>query len=207
MPSPSASSKEVRLDLPAGGLRFVTKDMLRRVLRAMGRQLGLDIRIDGATRSSADGNTLTFTVPSGTASAASGLEVSADGRVTAATILGVMPTIGGSAIDDTYTALTISSGTRYVIATVSGTPVATTLSGRVFFGPAMTSISVAITETGTAPDAGDLSGSTGTFAFLLATFVDGDKTAQNGHGPITGFVQDHLDGSGNGTLQLTYAGP
>ena len=207
MPSPSASTKEVRLDIPAGGLRFVTKDMLRRVLRAMGRQLGIDIRIDGATRSSADGNTLTFTVPPGGNSTASGLDVAAAGTVTAATILGVMPTIGGDPIDDAYTALTISSGTRYVIATVTGTPVTTTLSGRVFFGPAMTSISVAITETGTAPDSGDLSGSDGTFAFLLATFVDGVKTAQNGHGPITGFVQDHLDGSGNGTLILTYAGP
>lgn len=68
--STSASSKQARLDIPSGGLRFVTKDMLRRILRSLGRQMGIDIQIDGATRSSSSGSTLSFQVPAGSTAAA-----------------------------------------------------------------------------------------------------------------------------------------
>ena len=47
--------------------------------------------------------------------------------------------------------------------------------------------------------------STGTFKFLLATFVDGVKTAQNGHGPITAEICDSLNQDAKANLNLTWA--
>lgn len=179
-------------------------------LAQLSRKLGTQIEIKGATAAQGDGSdSLSFDVAAGggSSSASQGLDCLADGQVVPATILGAMPTIGGDPIDGDYTPLTIGSGLRYVIATVSGTPVTTTLGGRVFFHPAMASISVAISVTTTAPTSLDLTSTSGTFKFLLATFNDGQRTAQNGHGPVTGFVQDHLDGSGYGTLSLTWAAP
>lgn len=179
-------------------------------LNQIARKLGTQIEIKGATASQGgDSDTLSFDVSgSGSGSTSEqGLDCLADGRVVAATILGVMPTIGGDRIDGSYTPLTIGSGTKYIIATVTGTPDTTTLSGRVFFHPAMSSISVAISVTATAPTAGDLTSTSGTFKIHLATFVDGRRTAQNGHGPITGFVQDQLDGSGYGTLSPVWTAP
>jgi len=120
------------------------------------------------------------------------------------TVLGAMPTIGGTPLDDDPAPeLTVSgSGTRYAVLNISGTPSTTTLDGRDFFHPTMSSIAVTITETGTAPVAGDLLDASGSFKALLATFQDGVKTAQNYIGPLTGYVQDQLDGSGEGLLVL-----
>lgn len=138
-----------------------------------------------------------------------GLEVYKDGsswKVYPATVLGAMPTIGGTALD-AGTAPTLSvatSGTRYIVLNISGTPGVTTLDGRDFFHPTMGSIAVTVTVETTQPVAADLVSSSGSFKALLATIVNNVKTAQNGYGPITGFVQDQLDGSGNGTLLLEY---
>lgn len=139
-----------------------------------------------------------------------GLEVYKDRgawKVYPATVLGEMPTIGGTPLDDgTAPTLTVaSSGTRYVVLNISGTPATTTLSGRVFFHPAMSSITVTVTVETSAPTNADLIDSGGSFKVLLATFEDGILTSQNGYGPITGYVQDQLDGSGDGYLLLTYA--
>lgn len=127
-------------------------------------------------------------------------------EVNAGTVLGVMPTIGGTALNaGTAPQLTITkSGTRHVVLNISGTPSVTTLDSRDFFHPTMSSITVTITSETTAPTGSDLVSSTGSFKALLATYVNGVKTAQNGYGPITGFVQDQLDGSGDGTLLLEY---
>lgn len=122
------------------------------------------------------------------------------------TVLGVMPTIGGTALD-AGTAPTISVSnyeTRYIVLNISGTPTVTTLDSRDFFHPTMSSITVTITSQNTAPTGSDLVSSTGSFKAHLATYVNGVKTAQNGYGPITGLVQDQLDGSGDGTLLLEY---
>ena len=133
-------------------------------------------------------------------------------KVTTSTILGAMPTIGGVRLDAT-TAPTItvpSSGTRYVVATITGTPTTTTvttsLGTRVFFHPTMGSITVDIAIATTAPTSADLFGSTGIFKIHLGTVINGTSVASNGYGPITGFVQDQLDGSGDGTLILNHPG-
>jgi len=133
-------------------------------------------------------------------------------KVASSTILGAMPTIGGVRLDAT-TAPTItvpSSGTRYVVATITGTPTTTTittsLGTRVFFHPTMGSITVEIAIATAAPTSADLFGSTGIFKIHLGTVVNGTSVASNGYGPIAGFVQDQLDGSGNGTLILNHPG-
>lgn len=139
-----------------------------------------------------------------------GLEVYKDQgawKVYPATVLGQMPTIGGTPLDDgTAPTLSVaSSGTRYVVLNISGTPVTTTLSSRVFFHPSMTGVAVTVTVETSAPTNADLMDSGGSFKVLLATIEDGILTSQNGYGPITGYVQDQLDGSGDGYLYLTYA--
>jgi hypothetical protein len=118
-----------------------------------------------------------------------------------------MPTIGGTALSaGTPPQLTITqSGTRYVVLIIDGTPQKTTLQERVFFHPVMDDISVTIVSQSAAPTSEDLVGSSGQFKVLLATYVDGKKTSQNGYGPITGYVQDLLLGDGDGLLLLTYS--
>jgi hypothetical protein len=137
-------------------------------------------------------------------SATKGLEVNADGTILAASIGGAMPTIGGTAIDAGYTPLTIGSGTKYVVATISCTFTTVTLAGRVFVSPVPTGLSVSIAVTGTAPTSADLISTTGTFKLLLASFKDGVKTAQNGHGPLVLYLQDDLMGTGSAMLIVQY---
>jgi hypothetical protein len=133
-------------------------------------------------------------------------------KVITGSILGAMPTIGGVRLDSS-TAPTITvpeTGTRYVVGNITGTPVNTTittsLGTRVFFHPTMSSIVVTITLETTAPTSADLFGSTGIFKIHLGTVNNGTSIFNNGYGPITGFVQDQLDGSGNGTLVLNHPG-
>ena len=136
-----------------------------------------------------------------------GLNVNANGTVTPSTIAGVVPTIGGDPINGTYTPLTIGSGTKHVIATITGTFVTSTLDSRVFVSPAMTGIAVALSVTTTLPTGADLVNNTGSFILLLATFVDGVKTLQNGQGPVGAVLQDNLDGSGDALLVVTFTAP
>lgn len=133
------------------------------------------------------------------------LDVSADGRVRGGTILGVVPTIGGDPINGPFAPLSIGAGTVHVVVTILSTPDTTTLAGRVFYHPGIVPTSVYI-AVGADPGGAGLQSASGTFKFLLASFVDGEKTLQAGHGPIYGMVQDNLDGSGVGTLQLSWGG-
>jgi hypothetical protein len=171
---------------------------------------GVQIESDAFSFARTDGKRLTLGITDAAEAAAStsGLHVNASGIVVPSTVLGIMPTIGGTALDaGTPPALTITgTGTEYVVVTVSGTPTITTLSARDFFS-GMSSVTCSIAVTGTLPTTADLQSSSGTFKFLLATFVAGVKTAQIGHGPITGEYQDSLDGTGTGELILYYTDP
>lgn len=130
------------------------------------------------------------------------LHVSLDGRVKPGTIGNVMPEISGVPLDDDHPrALNIpSSGTRYVVIEVTGTLNKQFNGGAIFCAAAMTEVSVVIKLSTTRPTDEDLVSTEGSFKIPLATFVDGAKTAQNGHGPITLLIQDKLDGSGTGVL-------
>lgn len=136
------------------------------------------------------------------------LDVLSNGIVIPSTIFGVMPTIGGTPLNDAPppTLSIPSTGTRHVVITISGTPVTTTLSGRIFIHN-LNSISVTISLDTSAPNTADLVSSTGTYKLLLATFDNGSKTAQIGHGPITAGISDDLNGTGTGILSVGYTSP
>lgn len=183
------------------------KKTVESFLEKLAAAAGIEIEIIGATRSQG-GSALSFDLPSGTGATALPLDVSSSGIVTPSTIFGVMPTIGGSALnEDPPPTLSIpSTGTRHVVITISGTPLTTTLSGRIFIHN-LNSISVTISLQTTAPNSADLVSSTGTYKLLLATFVNGSKTAQIGHGPITAGITDDLNGTGTGILSVGYTSP
>lgn len=130
------------------------------------------------------------------------LHVSLDGRVEPGTIGGVMPEISNTPLDDANPeALNIpATGTRYVVIEVNGTFTTQSNGGAIFVSAVMGELSVTIKLSTTRPTDDDLVSTDGSFKIHLATFVDGAKTAQNGHGPITLLVQDKLDGSGTGIL-------
>lgn len=137
--------------------------------------------------------------------ATQGLDVKG-GKVIAATIMGVMPTIGGTSLDDASPPLlTIApTGTKYIVVTVTGTFV---LKDSTFVMPtfsAAPTVTIAV-ETTDPGYAGTHDVSTGIFKFLLATFVDGVKTSQNGHGPITAEICDSLNQDAKANLNLTWA--
>ena len=135
------------------------------------------------------------------------LDVSTAGIVKAGTILYEMPKIDSTPLDAaTPPHLTIpSSGTRYVIATITGT---FDVVDSIFVRPIFSSITSVIISLATDPrDYSDMVSASGVFKFALATFVDGVKTAQNGHGPITGELCDDLSGSATAQLNLTWTYP
>jgi len=183
------------------------KKTVESFLEKLAAAAGIEIEIIGATRSQG-GSALSFDLPSGTGATALPLDVSRSGIVTPSTIFGVMPTIGGSPLNSSPPpALSIpSTGTRHVVITISGTPLTTTLSGRIFIHN-LNSISVTISIQTTAPNSSDLVSSTGTYKLLLATFVNGSKTAQIGHGPISAGISDDLNGTGTGILSVSYTAP
>lgn len=177
-------------------------------LRRLGAHCNVTISIDGAESASvgADGSMKFKVGAGGGSSAALGLDVSSSGKVTAATVMGVMPTIGGTSLDDASPpSLTIaSSGTKYIVVTVAGT---FTLKGSTFVMPtysAAPTVTIAV-DTSDPGYAGTHGISTGTFKFLLATFVDGVKTAQNGHGPVSADICDSLNQDAKASLNLTWA--
>jgi hypothetical protein len=184
------------------------KKTVESFLEKLAAAAGIEIEIIGATRSQG-GSALSFEVPSsGTGATALPLDVSSNGIVTPSTIFGVMPTIGGTPLNGSPppTLSIPSSGTRHVVITISGTPLTTTLSGRIFIHN-LNSISVTISLQTTAPNSSDQVSSTGTYKLLLATFVNGAKTAQIGHGPITAGISDDLNGTGTGILSVGYTSP
>lgn len=176
-------------------------------LRRIAAAAGVSVQIDGAESSSllADGS-LRFKVGTGGAAATQGLDVGNDGTVVAATIMGIMPTIGGTTLDTVPApALTIaSSGTKYIVVTVAGTfdLKASTFVLPTYSGTPTVTIAVDTTDPGYA---GTHNVASGTFKFLLATFVDGVKTLQNGHGPITAEICDNLKAEAKANLNLTWA--
>lgn len=137
-----------------------------------------------------------------------GLDVGADGVVVFSTVLYAVPQIndgGWTALNATPTpALALTgSGTEHVVVQVTGTFDIT--SDGTFVRPVMSGISVKI-AIDSAPGPSDMISTTGTFKFLLATFVDGIRTGQTGHGPIVGKVCDDLSGAARGQLDLTWTG-
>jgi len=165
--SASASTKTPRLDIPAGGLRFVTKDMLRRVLRSLGRQMGIDIHIDGATSSSTGDGHLNFKVtPSDANIYPFHCPAATDGSVASAVIAG---TVNGVTV--TNLSLTISnSGTQYVYFDVSYTQ---GLSSNGYVQGFSGAITCALATGSSIPS------DTSTHLYRqVATYVDGVKTVQ-----------------------------
>lgn len=205
-----ATAKTNALSLPR-----VPKGLAGRVawciaaLPRIAKAAGLNLQIIGAKRASTSGGAAEVQIsPGGDGEAVLPLNVDENGVVTPGTIGGVMPTISGTALDDaTPPVLTIgSSGTKYVIANITGTFSSSTLGSATFIGAAMSSISVTITVTSTALTDADARSTSGSFKLLLATFQDGVKTAQNGYGPLGIYIQDALNGSGTGLLVVTYPG-
>lgn len=135
-----------------------------------------------------------WTAGSGDLSA--GGTVNANGTVSAYTIGGVMPTIGGDRLDDSYTPLTIGSGTVHVIATITAT--LADLGGAFIQSLAVTTVTLA--TSGTDPGPSGLVSSTGTFEVLQATFQDGAKTYQRQTGDWSVDVIDDRTGAGSCTL-------
>jgi len=204
--STTAAKKPIRSPRFPEGLS-PWRALVERTLDQLCRASGHAIQIDGAQSGStgADG-TQQFRIPSGSGgNDASALFVRTNGSVVPSTIGGVMPTIGGTALDaGTPPTLSLSgSGTEYVIATISGTVIKTTLSGRDFFHP-MTDITVALSVTTTAITSGDSFKDASPFKLLLATFVDGVKTAQIGRGPISLTWNDDLTGAGSAQMVATW---
>lgn len=118
-------------------------------------------------------------------------------QVRPGTIVSVMPTIGGTRLDagtPPYLVLP-TTGTKYVVFNVTTT--FTNVDG-VFILPAFSGTTVPITLEDSDPGAAGMKAADGHFHFLLATYVDGVKTLQNGWGPITGELCDTLQGTGDG---------
>ena len=133
-----------------------------------------------------------------------GLDVKPSGIVTPSLVGAIMPTISGVRLDAAEPAkLNIPQvGTIYVIIQIEGTPAISSYAGASFVGAILTSPVVTIKTVTDEPVDGDLLSTDGIFKIHLATFVDGERTAQVGHGPITYFIQDTLDGSGTGYLSI-----
>lgn len=204
----ASSDKKVRIALPSRGGNLVFKQDLVWLLQSIFRMLGLQVQIDGADsmRTDANGNIQAKINPGSGTAAALGLDVSSSGLVVPATIMGIMPTIGGTALDAVPApALTIAtSGTKYIVVTVAGTfdLKASTFVLPTYSGTPTVTIAVDTTDPGYA---GTHNVASGTFKFLLATFVDGVKTSQNGHGPISAEICDNLKNEAKANLNLTWA--
>lgn len=132
------------------------------------------------------------------------LTIKKSGRVIYGTILGEEPTIGGVKLSHSPppTLSLPESGTSYIVATVTGTLAQTTLADRTFtHGMNVTAVELALA--GTAPGAPGLLSSSGSYSFSLGVCTDG-TLYNNGYGPITGGVDDILDGSGSAYLNLSF---
>ena len=201
--NPADSSRRVRLQrAPAVGLvpwRKWVEHALERIAAATGTRL----QIEGARRSMvhADGG-MSFAGLDGGTGSGGALSIQSDGTVTYGTILGVEPTIGGTPISS-GPALTIpGSGTRWIVANVSGTFTTSTLTGLIY-AHTMTSIAVALAVSTTDPGSAGLLSSSGSYSFVLAKVIDG-VIFQNGYGPIVGGIDDILDGSGTAALNIAF---
>lgn len=133
------------------------------------------------------------------------LAVKPDGTVAYSTILGEIPTIDSTPInDDQPPALTIpTTGLAYVRVTVTGV---FNVEDSIFVHPNFTSItSIEISIESTASTGADLISSTGEFHFDLAFIVAG-RIDQSGYGPISGTLIDDLTESATAGLFLAWGG-
>ncbi len=126
-------------------------------------------------------------------------------QVRPGTILNEMPTIGGGALDDDpppYLVLS-KTATKFVVFNITMTY--SIVDGK-FTTPTMGSVGVTITLEDAAPGSSNARSTSGNFKFLLAKYIDGEKTMQNGYGPIGGELCDTLQGTHNAQLLLKYPG-
>lgn len=158
--------------------------------------------------SSIDGRTNNI-IPNDTPTTASvyyPLEVSYNGTaivVEPGTVLGEMPTLDADRLDTSPAPMLDmpNSGTQYVVINVD---MEFSIYGGVYTVPALDTTSVEITVETEDPTSAGLSSSDGTYKILLATYVDGVKTLQNGFGPIGGEICDTLQGTHTAQLIPTY---
>lgn len=202
------SEKRIRIARPANSTLVVKWPALEQVLRTLVRLMGgFQLQIDGAESMRTDENGgIQAKLKTGAAGASTqGLDVSAAGIVVPATVLGEMPKIGTTRLDaSSPPSLTIpSSGTRYVIITITGS---FSVVGGIFVRNTFSSLtSVVISLSTSSPGYAERVSSTGVFVLLLATFIDGIKTLQNGHGPIEGELCDDGSKTAKAILNPTYA--
>lgn len=131
------------------------------------------------------------------------LTVQADGSVVPGTIGGLFPTINGDTIEVSPAprlAGLQSSGTRYVMVTVTGT---FNVDGGVFVESFATidSVEITVEETNTSLLVSD----DGTFRFVLAVFSNGTKTSQAYTGSLNLTVCDDLTGTASAQLFIESA--
>jgi len=161
--------------------------------------------------SSVDGRTQNYEVDNiPSSNTLSPLEVYSNGLkvyVYPGTIAGEMPKISGTALDDaTPPYVTLSgSGNEYIVVSITGTWVLTSDN---LFAKQLTPRTVTIDKTTTLPTSADLlsKSSGGTFKFLLAKYVNGLFSFQNGFGPIGCYFEDDASNSGKLNCNPRYPG-
>lgn len=126
-------------------------------------------------------------------------------QVRPGTVLGVMPEIAGTRLDvGTPPYLVLSdSETKYVVVKIESTFLIT---GGIYVNPGLTEVTVTIELDNEDPGGAGLTSTDGSYSFVLATYVSGVKTLQNGYGPIGGEICDNLAGTHTANLTLIYPG-
>lgn len=130
-------------------------------------------------------------------------------QVRPGTVVSVMPeiSVGGSGVrldagTPPYLVLP-KEGTKHVVLNITTT---FSIVDSIFTRPAFISTTVTITLEDDDPGGAGAKSDDGHFYILLATYVDGVRTLQNGHGPITGELCDTLEGSHTAQIILQYPG-
>lgn len=200
----SSHSRRIRLGRPPVGL-VPWQAWIVEALERIARLAGVQLQIDGAQSVSTGANgEIGVKIKRASLTASGPLTVNEDGTVTYGTILGVEPTIGTTPIHEGPTLTLPASGTRWIVATVTGTPTQTTLSGDTFTH-ALTDIAVAIAVESADPSLTEGLHGTNEFKFTIAV-LDSGVLYQNGVGPITGGLDDLMLGTGVAALNLSYPG-
>lgn len=201
----ATETKKLRLPRMPAGVGPAFKTWLLTCIRLLARACNVQVMIDGSESASSGPNgNLNFKIKRASLTASGPLTVNEDGTVTYGTILGVEPTIGTTPIHEGPTLTLPASGTRWIVATVTGTPTQTTLSGDTFTH-ALTDIAVAIAVESADPSLTEGLHGTNEFKFTIAV-LDSGVLYQNGVGPITGGLDDLMLGTGVAALNLSYPG-
>lgn len=131
-------------------------------------------------------------------------------QVRPGTVVSVMPqiSVGGSLtrLDESTPPYLVlpKEGTKYVVIKIEMT---FSVVGSIFVRPTIISPEVTITLEDDDPSSAGAVSNDGNFKILLATYVNGAKTLQNGHGPISGELCDTLEGTHTAQINLQYPGP